>query len=317
MAWRTYNLDSLPIPFPGNNPLAPERLRNCWEQERDAWDECKKIGDRVLASELSVDEARLDWAWARAAHRTARERFETAESAFLDELSDKHAACAAEAQKHFAAAIQLQLMRKCKGEGKKAGGELDDLLPSLDVFERFIALQHAMTTSVLGSIRDRIYKLRAEHHRIASGEEEVLHNINTLCQGMQAALGVPVSTGQQQLQELRENTDDWERSLEVNIQREDIGLREHMQVLQPGITLMSQYQKDWLQRIRQNINGWLDDLEKDLARRTARLRGKVDALAEHDGSDGWQNSIEEIKHETEQIQSVMESADAAVGRLMQ
>ena len=318
MAWCASDPGSLPIPFPGNNPLAPERLRDSWEQERDAWDECKKLGDKGSAGDLTSDEVKQARAWARAAHRAARERFERAENAFLDELSDKHAACAAEAQKHLAAAIQLQLMRKLKGEGGKKGGVLDDLLPALLEFERFISLQYALTTAVLSTIKDRIYKLRVEPHgEAASGEEEILHNINTLCQAMQVVLGVRISAEQQQLQELRENTDDWKRALEVNMQREDIGLHGHMQAMQPGITLLSQHQKDWLQHIRQDINGWLDGIENDLARRTARLRGKVDALAGHDGSDGWQNSVAEIKQETAQLQSVMENAAAAVGRLMQ
>ena len=317
MAWSASDLNSLPIPFPGNNPFAPEQLRSRWEQERDAWDECKKIGDRGFAGELAIDEARHEWAWARAAHRTARERFEAAENDFLDKLSDEHAACAAEVQKHLAAAVQLQLMHKLKGEGGIGKG-LETLLPALEVFERFISLQQALTTAVLGSIKDRIYKLRLEsHNRIASGEEEVLHNIDTLCRCMQMVLGVTVSAEQQQMQELRENTDDWERALEVTRQRDGISLHEHMQALQPGITLMSQYQKDWLQRIRRNINGWLDGIENDLARRTARLRSKVDTLAGHDGSDGWQNSVAEIKQETAQLQSVMENADAAVRRFMQ
>ena len=323
MALCASDLDSLPIPFPGNNPLAPERVRSCWEQERDAWDECRKIGDMGVAGDLLAldeDEVRQTWAWARAAHRTARECFEKAERDFVDALSDKHAACAAEAQKHLAAAVQVQLMNKLK-PGEKIGSGLESLQPALDVFEQFIGLQQALTTAILGTIKDRIYKLRAERRRVASGEEEVLHNLNTLCRCMQVVLGAPVPTEEQQLQELRENTDDWERALDVCSQREDFGLREHMQALLPGLTLMSQHQKGWLQHVRNDLNGWLAGVEKELAERTARLRASVGALIEHEDGDeeGRQSAaaaIGAIKAETAQLQSLMENADAAVRRLI-
>ncbi len=292
-------------------------LRDSWHQEQTARDEVRDITTRYLFGESewkSLETMNQEKAAAQEIHSAARTRFEAAELEFLKNLSREFDRRAAEAKKHLADAIQLHLMLKLNGG---VGKGLETLLPALDAFERFIAVQQAMTTAILGTAKDRIHKLRGEHHRVSCGEEDVLRNLEMLCCCLQMVLMVPEQHADGKAQHARAEWEDWKANAadwERFIDDTDGGntVREWLENTLPAIALLEQFLGGWGRRIETDIHEWVAAVKNDVQKRLAKERNKISTLAKKGGSrEELARGFEEIGQTITQVQDALITAEDA------